>query len=57
MNMAAEVATAALTVPEGEGLLHALDGLDADERAGFRKSVKAVHGLLDACRKIEPKLK
>ncbi|MEC9139305.1 MAG: malate dehydrogenase [Pseudomonadota bacterium] len=31
--------------------------LDADERAGFRKSVKAVLGLLDACRKIEPKLK
>ena len=31
--------------------------LDADERAGFRKSVKAVQGLLDACRKIEPKLK
>ena len=31
--------------------------LDADERAGFRKSVKAVHGLLDACRKIDPKLK
>ena len=31
--------------------------LDAGERAGFRKSVKAVQGLLDACRKIEPKLK
>ena len=31
--------------------------LDADERAGFRKSVKAVQGLLDACRKIDPKLK
>ena len=31
--------------------------LDANERAGFRKSVKAVQGLLDACRKIEPKLK
>ena len=31
--------------------------LDAYERAGFRKSVKAVQGLLDACRKIEPKLK
>ena len=31
--------------------------LDADERGGFRKSVKAVQGLLDACRKIEPKLK
>ena len=31
--------------------------LDADERVGFRKSVKAVRGLLDACRKIEPKLK
>ena len=31
--------------------------LDAAERAGFRKSVKAVQGLLDACRKIEPKLK
>ncbi|MEC8578154.1 MAG: malate dehydrogenase [Pseudomonadota bacterium] len=31
--------------------------LDAGERAGFRKSVKAVLGLLDACRKIEPKLK
>ncbi len=31
--------------------------LDADERGGFRKSVKAVQGLLNACRKIEPKLK
>lgn len=31
--------------------------LDAGERGGFRKSVKAVQGLLDACRKIEPKLK
>ena len=31
--------------------------LDSDERAGFRKSVKAVQGLLDACRKIDPKLK
>ena len=31
--------------------------LDADERGGFRKSIKAVQGLLDACRKIEPKLK
>ena len=31
--------------------------LDAGERAGFRKSVKAVQGLLNACRKIEPKLK
>ena len=31
--------------------------LDADERAGFRKSVKAVRGLLDACRKIDSKLK
>ena len=31
--------------------------LDADERTGFRKSVRAVQGLLDACRKIEPKLK
>ena len=31
--------------------------LDAGERAGFRKSVKAVQGLLDACRKIEPELK
>lgn len=31
--------------------------LDAGERTGFRKSVKAVQGLLDACRKIEPKLK
>jgi malate dehydrogenase len=31
--------------------------LDSDELAGFRKSVKAVQGLLDACRKIDPKLK
>ncbi|CAI8302946.1 MAG: malate dehydrogenase [Rhizobiales bacterium TMED143] len=31
--------------------------LDAKERAGFRNSVKAVQGLLDACRKIDPKLK
>ncbi len=31
--------------------------LEADERAGFRKSVKAVQALLNACRKIEPKLK
>ena len=31
--------------------------LDAKEKAMFTKSVKAVKGLLDACRKINPKLK
>lgn len=31
--------------------------LDAKERAMFNKSVKAVEGLLDACRKIDPSLK
>lgn len=31
--------------------------LDAGERAGFRKSVTAVKGLIKDCQKIEPKLK
>lgn len=31
--------------------------LDADERAGFRKSVTAVKGLIKDCKKIDPKLK
>jgi len=31
--------------------------LDAKEKTMFTKSVKAVKGLLDACRKINPKLK
>ncbi|MGB2293753.1 MAG: malate dehydrogenase, partial [Parvibaculales bacterium] len=31
--------------------------LDAKEKAMFTKSVTAVKGLLDACRKINPKLK
>jgi len=31
--------------------------LDAKEKAMFTKSVKAVKGLLDACRKINPRLK
>ena len=31
--------------------------LDAKEKSMFTKSVKAVQGLLDACKKIDPKLK
>ena len=31
--------------------------LDAGERAGFKKSVKAVKGLIKDCQKIDPKLK
>ncbi|MGC6512344.1 MAG: malate dehydrogenase [Parvibaculales bacterium] len=31
--------------------------LDANERAGFKKSVKAVEGLIAACKTIDPKLK
>ena len=31
--------------------------LDASEKAGFKKSVQAVKGLLAACKKIDPKLK
>ena len=31
--------------------------LDAGERAGFRKSVTAVKGLIKDCQKIDPKLK
>jgi malate dehydrogenase len=31
--------------------------LDAKEKAMFTKSVKAVNGLLDACKSINPKLK
>jgi malate dehydrogenase len=31
--------------------------LDAKEKSMFAKSVKAVKGLLDACKKINPKLK
>ena len=30
--------------------------LNADEKAMFEKSVGAVRGLLDACKKLEPSL-
>ena len=30
--------------------------LNGDEKAMFEKSVAAVNGLLDACRKLEPSL-
>jgi malate dehydrogenase len=30
--------------------------LNADEKAMFEKSVAAVNGLLDACKKLEPSL-
>ena len=53
-----QITAAGLTkYPEREGVERVVElELTADEKAGLHKSADAVKGLIDACKKLEPKL-